>query len=299
MRSVLKYAAFGAVVMLIGAAGAGAGSLINGNRIKKGTISESRLRKSVIKKINRKITTTTGGVVGAQGGQQGGQGGQGPKGDKGDNGTASYAGPHWGIIDRNTIGSPVGALRSGPFEGTGAGSSPPFGQGSLGFSVKDGTEKVAFGNEVDFLNNPLSGLSQAGFRVFQTGENTTGTGSAQNLPNIDIEVLTTGTSGYSTLVWVPDGTSTTTVPLNKWSPYIDATSNGQWYYTGGPGTSSGCNSTTMCSFSVAISKFPAATILTVAVAKGRDKYWNGAIDGLRINAQVFDFEPFGVITNSA
>jgi hypothetical protein len=290
---MLKYAAFGAVVMLIGAAGAGAGSLINGNRIKKGTISENRLRTSVIKKINSR--SATNGPVGAQGGQQGAQGGQ---GQKGDNGTASYAGPHWGLIDRNTIGSPVGALRSGPFEGTGAGSSPPFGIGSLGFSVKDGTEKVAFGNEVDFAGNALSGLSQAGFRVFQTGENASSPGNAQNLPNIDVEVFTTGTSGYSTLVWVPDGSSTATVPLNKWSPYIDATTNGQWYYTGGPGTSSGCNQTTMCSFADAKSKFPAAKILTVAVTKGRDKFWNGAIDGLRINNEVFDFEPFGVTTNS-
>ena len=32
-------------------------------------------------------------------------------------------------------------------------------------------EKVAFGNEVDFYGKPVSGLSQVGFRVFQTGEN--------------------------------------------------------------------------------------------------------------------------------
>lgn len=30
------------------------------------------------------------------------------------------------------------------------------------------------------------------------------------------------------------------------------------------------------------------------MAKGRDYAWQGAVDGLRINGSVFDFEPFGV-----
>jgi hypothetical protein len=304
MRSVLKYAAFAAAVMLIGAAGAGAGSLINGNRIKKGTIPENRLRTSVLKKLNRKITTTTGGVVGAQGGQQGAQGGQGPKGDKGDNGTASYAGPHWGIIDRNTIGSPVGALRSGPFEGTGAGSSPPFGVGSLGFSVKDGNEKVAFGNEVDFAGNPVSGLNAVGFRIFWTGEDKTI--FVDNLPNITFEVDPSGPSSatapnYSSLVLVLSAADVG--PTNVWSPYIDGTTKGQWYFTNGTtATTTGCSQSTMCSFSAlktaVAANYPSMSILTAAVSKGRDYAWNGAVDGLRINNQVFDFEPFGVITNS-
>jgi hypothetical protein len=38
----------------------------------------------------------------------------------------------------------------------------------------------------------------------------------------------------------------------------------------------------------------AATIYTVAVGKGRDKAWVGAVDGLRINDKTYDFEANGV-----
>ena len=38
------------------------------------------------------------------------------------------------------------------------------------------------------------------------------------------------------------------------------------------------------------------TILSVAIGKGRDYFWSGAVDGLRINDTVFDFEERGVFT---
>jgi hypothetical protein len=34
------------------------------------------------------------------------------------------------------------------------------------------------------------------------------------------------------------------------------------------------------------------------VTKGRDYAFSGAVDALRINNQVFDFEPFGVYTRT-
>ena len=37
-----------------------------------------------------------------------------------------------------------------------------------------------------------------------------------------------------------------------------------------------------------------AKIFSVAVAKGRDYAWQGAVDGLRINSTIYDFEPLGV-----
>ncbi len=43
----------------------------------------------------------------------------------------------------------------------------------------------------------------------------------------------------------------------------------------------------------------AATILTAAVAKGKDNSWQGAVDGLRINDTVFDFEETGVFERAA
>ena len=36
------------------------------------------------------------------------------------------------------------------------------------------------------------------------------------------------------------------------------------------------------------------TIDTVAVTKGRDNAWVGAVDGLRINSKIYNFEPYGV-----
>ena len=42
-----------------------------------------------------------------------------------------------------------------------------------------------------------------------------------------------------------------------------------------------------------------ARILTVAIAKGRDYEWSGAVDGLRINSTVFDFEETGVFARDA
>ena len=37
-----------------------------------------------------------------------------------------------------------------------------------------------------------------------------------------------------------------------------------------------------------------ATVLSVAITKGRDQEWHGAVDGLRINGTVYDFEESGV-----
>ena len=37
-----------------------------------------------------------------------------------------------------------------------------------------------------------------------------------------------------------------------------------------------------------------ASIYTVAVAKGRDNTWDGAVDDLRINSKIYNFEPYGV-----
>ena len=105
---------------------------------------------------------------------------------------------HWGVITRNTIGSPVAELRNGPFGSFGVlgpEGRPPYGRGSLGIEVANdsttltpSSEKVDFGNEVDFFSKPVSGLTEAGFHVFQTGENVTYGGTATNMPNIRFEI---------------------------------------------------------------------------------------------------------------
>ena len=161
---------------------------------------------------------------------------------------------HWGVITRNTIGSPVADLRAGPYGSfgvTGSMGDPPFGKGSLGIevaAVPGSVEKVDFGNEVDFFGDKVSALKEVGFRVFQTGENAGFTAGVQtnpgNMPVIRLEIDPTGTGGYTTMVWVPSG-----VPdgsLNRWSGYINATTDGALFFTGSFGTTSGCNQTIMC-----------------------------------------------------
>jgi hypothetical protein len=230
--------------------------------------------------------------------------------DEGDNGQQGSQGgslsANWGLMARNTLGSPVGDPRWGPTVSTPTGvSSPPFGVGSLGIEVQGGPtwpgalrEKVAFGNEVDFLGKLVTGLTQVGFRVFQTGENA-GV-SPDNLPNITFEVDPSGLSSstppnYSSLVWNPNGTG---VPINQWSGYIDATTNGGWYFTNGvTAATTGCTLAAPCPFTqmktAVAANYPNMAELTAAVSKGRDYQYVGAVDGLRINNKVYDFEPSG------
>lgn len=229
--------------------------------------------------------------------------------DKGGRGRSD----HWGVITRNTIGSPVAELRNGPFGSFGVlgpEGRPPYGRGSLGIEVADdstsltpSSEKVDFGNEVDFFGNPVSGLNQVGFHVFQTGENVA-YGGATNMPNIRFEIdpnlAAAPTSNYSTLVWVPAASPVT----NRWSPYLDATQTGTWYLTGAAGTATGCAQATPCTFAAVKTALDQdggdpATIYTAAVGKGRDFMWIGAVDGFRVNGTIYDFEARGVLPRRA
>ena len=257
-----------AAVFIVLGGGAYAATQINGQNIQNGTIGQAKFNTPTRQKLNHTV------------------------------------GKEWGIITRNTIGSAVGDLRSGPYGSfgvTGAASKPPRGTGSLGLQVSDaalsgGTpqEKVAFGNEVAFLGNQVANLNRAGFRVFQTVENAAI--SPGNMPNIALEIdPNCCSSSYSTMIWVPDPAPVT----NRWSGFLDATTTGDWYFTGSTGTATGCNQATMCSFSaakaaLAANDSPPATIYTVAVAKGRDNAWVGAVDNLRINDTIYNFEVTGV-----
>jgi hypothetical protein len=222
---------------------------------------------------------------------------------------ASHFNPQWGIITRNHIGSAVADLRPGPY-GTfgieGDQAEPPYGVGSLGIAVSDeamtGTskeEKATFGNEVDFLGDPFGELQEVGFQVFQTNENNDR--GANNMPNITFEIdpnLESSASNYSSAVFVPNGVDADN--RNRWSPYIDATQDdsGWWYLTGAAGTASGCDQAAQCTFQELQTALDdggdGATIYTAAVAKGRDDAWVGAVDGLRINNTIYNFEPNGV-----
>ena len=217
---------------------------------------------------------------------------------------------HWGVITRNTIGSPVADLRNGPFGSfgvTGPSARPPYGRGSLGIEVADdstsltpSSEKIDFGNEVDFFGDPVQGLRRAGFHVFQTGENES-YGGPENMPNIRFEIdpnlAALPNDNYSTMVWVPEAAPVT----NRWSGFIDATSTGYWYLTGNEVPA--CNQAAECSLEELKDALDdggaGATIHTAAVGKGRDHMWIGAVDGLRINQNIYDFETGGVRTRRA
>ena len=84
---------------------------------------------------------------------------------------------NWGVNNRNTSGSPVADLRSGPL-------TPPVGDGSLNLTVATG-EKVTYGNEQDFANTPFA-VTAVGFYVFNVTENIDN--GPDNMPQIAFEI---------------------------------------------------------------------------------------------------------------
>jgi hypothetical protein len=299
-----------------------AGALITSGKIKDGTIRARDVHKGTltlnrfspgVQKLLAKTGTTVQGTQGPKGdtgatgatGETGSSptvlgsqapGTQGAKGDTGATGPAGAAGPHlssgnWGIIDRNTIGSPQVGFRSGP-------ATPPLGTGSLSILVDGGTEKAAYGNEVDsFAGGLVDNLTAVGFRVFTTGEDIAAANGAANMPSITFEIdpnVAAVASDYSSLVYMPDNSTP-----NQWSGYIDATTTGFWGLTGSKFAGTQCDiNGARCTFAQVKAYLndggSPATILTAAITKGRDFAWQGAVDGLRINDAVYDFEETGV-----
>ncbi len=205
---------------------------------------------------------------------------------RGEMSKSSYVGPDWSVVDRNVIGNGDAYLRSGP--SAAGGVAPPSGIGSLGLRTGAPTDKAAFGDQVDFAGQPLSGIDTVSYYVFTTGENNTA--AADNLPSVAFEV-NPNTNGrtFSTLVYVP-----TQAAGNAWTK-LDASTDQQWFYTGAFGTDSGCNQTTYCTLAQAKAAAPGATLYTAQITKGRDYAFSGAVDDLQINHTVYDFEPNGVI----
>src|SRR4051794_4582804 len=284
---------------------------LHGSDIARGSVTRSNLSDGVQAMLNAgasKQTAASSNPTAGPAGARGEKGDAGPKGDKGDKGDKGAKGDdahlptagNWGVIDRNVIGSPEQELRSGP-------ATPPFGTGSLNLAVQGAPafpnsaqqEKSAFGNEQDFLGRTLASITQVGFRVFATD---TDLAQNPNMPDIGIEVdrngPAAGAPGFSTLVFAPANSTTP----NAWSPYIDGTTVTPapgpvgWYYTGSGNT---CNISNPCTFAGAKADHPDATIFTVAINKGRDFAFQGAVDGLRINNTVYDFEEHGVSQVSA
>jgi hypothetical protein len=315
MRKHLKPGVvLGSIAVVLAMTGsAAAGSLITSAQIKDGTIQNKDIKQGTIA-LNRLTPAAQKAVrLAAKPGPAGPAGPAGAKGAAGADGapgttlqasasptpipTAAPSAGNWGVVNRNTIGSPSTFLRSGP-------GNPALGDGSLNLTVRDGQEKAAWGNEVDsFAGGLFANVTAVGFRVYTTGENITAGSTSQNMPSISFEVdpnVTGKASNFSSLVFMPNNTT-----ANQWSGYIDATSDaaGIWGGTGSAFTGTKCDiNGTRCTFSELQAYLndggDPATILTASITKGRDFSWSGAVDGLRINNTVFDFEETGVTTTT-
>jgi len=238
-------------------------------------------------------TAGNDGVNGVDGkdGVNGVNGVDGVDGKDGRDGTdATIASGNWGIIDRNVIGSASAVLRSGP-------GGAPLGTGSLNLSVADGASKIAFGNEADFAGLKISSINALGFSVYQTGENASI--SAANLPNISLEV-NPGVAGktYSSLVYNP-----APVQPSRWST-VDAAQGAGWYFTNAAvAAATGCGQGAgqrFCTLDEIKTAAPDAYVTySLGIAKGRDSAWHGAVDAVRVNDRVFDFEETGVSAHAA
>ena len=334
MKVTLKAAIVAVIVMaLVGGGSAVAGSLVTSAKIADGTIqnrdiadgtiSLSRLSEGTQALIRQHAKDGVNGRDGANGagGQDGARGLQGQAGTAGNDGVNGVAGKdgvdgndgkdgvngvdgkdgrdgtdatiasgNWGIIDRNVIGSASAVLRSGP-------GGAPLGTGSLNVSVADGASKIAFGNEADFAGLKISSINALGFSVYQTGENASI--SAANLPNISLEV-NPGVAGktYSSLVYNP-----APVQPSRWST-VDAAQGAGWYFTNAAvAAATGCGQGAgqrFCTLDEIKTAAPDAYVTySLGIAKGRDSAWHGAVDAVRVNDRVFDFEETGVSAHAA
>jgi len=328
VKVTLKAAIVAVIVMaLVGGGSAVAGSLVTSAKIADGTIqnrdiadgtiSLSRLSEGTQALIRQHAKDGVNGRDGANGagGQDGARGLQGQAGTAGNDGVdgkdgkdgvngvdgvdgkdgrdgtdATIASGNWGIIDRNVIGSASAVLRSGP-------GGAPLGTGSLNLSVADVASKIAFGNEADFAGLKISSINALGFSVYQTGENASI--SAANLPNISLEV-NPGVAGktYSSLVYNP-----APVQPSRWST-VDATQGAGWYFTNAAvAAATGCGQGAgqrFCTLDEIKTAAPDAYVTySLGIAKGRDSAWHGAVDAVRVNDRVFDFEETGVSAHPA
>jgi hypothetical protein len=253
---------------------------IHNRDIRRRVITLNRLTRRVQRLIRRRGPEGPGGAPGLPG-QPGGS-------------TPILTSGNFGVIDRAVFGSPVAQLRSGP-------GDPPSGSGSLGLLVAGGPdysppEKIAYGIRE---SGSLSRLRRVGFAVFTTPANVTRGGPGSNMPNIQFEINphlsdASGSITFSTLTF-----NAVNGEAHAWTT-IDATdpAAGRWSLTGRAGTATSCatpSATAGCTFEQIKDRLPDATISTLMVNKGRDFEWQGAVDALRINGRIADFEEGGPV----
>jgi hypothetical protein len=228
----------------------------------------------------------------------------------------AYSGANWGVMDRNVINNGDAYLRAGPSH---VPAIPPFvpprGVGSLGIrtggrdNARGGPsdDKAAFGNEVDFAGMLVSDLTAVSFFVYTTAENVES--AVDNLPSISIEIdpnLATGPNAgddFATMVYSPGFI----VPLT-WRRADAVNDTGRHWGLSSLDPTTPCHiDFARCTFEELIAFLTAddatdsepAVIGSVAISKGRDYAFSGAVDALRINDTIYDFEPNGVFPTPA
>ena len=268
--------ALGVVIVLAGASGATAARLVTGDDIARQTITGRNIADDTLGKAKLKDAVLDGIT-----GPQGPEGPQGPAGPAG--GATEYAGANWTVVHRNVIGNGDADLQAGP-------AGAPYGIGALMLRTGSGEDKASFGNEVDFAGERLDGIDTLSYWAYTTGENNARYAENNISLNLEIDPTGAGTVGpnYSSLVYVP-----VAADANKWTQQ-DASTADRWFLTGAAATASGCTQAAYCTLAEVQAAYADATIFTVQLTKGRDYAFSGAADGLQINDDVYDFEPFGV-----
>jgi hypothetical protein len=313
--------ALGVIALVVASAGsASARPLITGAQIKNGSLTGADIKNGslsgadirsgaiALSDISLSARASLRGARGPAGvpGKAGplAAGPPGPEGPPGPPANAGFSSEVWGVIDRNSYGSPVAQGRVGPL-GRSSGAAfaadvpTPFGTGSLSVLVDTdpggggNQEKISYGNESNFAGLKLADVVKLKLWVYATGENEQ-PAAAVISPGITLEVdpdtTTTAGSNFSSLVYVPPAPTATSTWLQN-----DATVGSHWFATGATGTASGCNQTTFCTLAELKTALPnAAVTYSVAISKGRDSSFLGAVDGLQINGFTYDFEALGV-----
>jgi hypothetical protein len=299
---VLAVAVGAAVVVGMGAGGAIGAAMVTSADIRDQTIQARDIHRNAVAGSELAPDTVTGPHL-TQGlrdrmnqpGPRGPEGPQGPQGPPGEDGTAEYAAPEWSVIDRNVIGAGDAYLRSGPSSlAFGQDETPPLGVGSLGIRTATGADKAAFGNQVDFVGDNVLDLTEVGYSVFTTGENNSK--ASNNMPSITFEIdpnISGSDRGFSSMVFAPNNSAP-----GVWTQ-IDATDDAQGAVWGLTGADMPCNiNGARCTWTELRAALDdggeVPTIHTVGITKGRDFAFSGAVDALTINADTYDFEPFGV-----
>ncbi len=145
---------------------------------------------------------------------------------------------------------------------------------------------------MDFAGDKVADLDTLKYSVNSTGENNDR--YAANLPNRTLEIDPgIGSGHYSSMVYIPAPQS---LGLGGARRRPDSQASGAgWYMTNGTtATNTGCTQANPCTLAHVRSALPDATICTLALAKGKDYAFSGAVDKLVVNGDTYDCEPTGV-----